>query len=324
MAASLLQQLRLLIRKNVAVHRRNYMSTTVQLCMPLLISFLLFVMSANDKYNRGGYNSMTFELRSPKTYQVADFPVCDLNRMPECTSALAIVGGMNADAAAVLDALLEHSPHVARDTVAYYDNATAFHDALLAKPRSVLVALHFARAFNLSAQPEYLLQYNRTRACLIGAFSCDDPPMDIGLPAQVAVERAIIEVAARRAAGTPRLNVSLAPSYSEFPHPEFTQYQRDMARLYAPQFFTVGVLFNFLVQVLQLVSEKELGLKLQLRMMGARDAPMWASWLLVHLAVNVFVALEFIACLHAFQCAHLPRHAISPRDLCPDLSATAP
>ena len=76
-SASVLRQLRLLLRKNVQIHRRNYVSTTVQLCLPIFISFMLWVLRANDKYNRAGYNAMTFELRHPPTIEVAAFPACD-------------------------------------------------------------------------------------------------------------------------------------------------------------------------------------------------------------------------------------------------------
>ena len=43
----MLRQLRLLLRKNVQIHRRNYVSTTVQLCLPIFISFMLWVLRAN-------------------------------------------------------------------------------------------------------------------------------------------------------------------------------------------------------------------------------------------------------------------------------------
>ena len=43
-------------------------------------------------------------------------------------------------------------------------------------------------------------------------------------------------------------------------------------------------------------------------MMGARDGPMWASWLLSLLVVNVFVALEFVGCLYLFDFDFLTRH----------------
>ena len=72
------RQLRLLLRKNVQIHRRNYVSTTVQLCLPIFISFMLWVLGANDKYNRAGYNAMTFELRHPPTIEVAAFPACGI------------------------------------------------------------------------------------------------------------------------------------------------------------------------------------------------------------------------------------------------------
>ena len=40
----------------------------------------------------------------------------------------------------------------------------------------------------------------------------------------------------------------------------------------------LGVLFTFYIQCNNLVTEKEKKLKLQMRMMGTRDTPMWLSW----------------------------------------------
>ena len=190
---------------------------------------------------------------------------------------------------------------------AAWNNLTAAHRprGIHRISRSVQVS---ARALITLSAPEYTIQFNRTAACKLGAFLCDDPEMDVGLPAQVAVERALIEVAARRARSNPSLQVDLTPKYAEFPHPQFEGFQRDMAKIYGPQFFAVGVVFNFVFQLVQLVNEKELGLKLQMRMMGARDGPMWLSWLLLGLFTNIIIAFEFIVCLHAFDMPFVTRH----------------
>ena len=305
-----LQQLKLLFRKNVQLQRRNPGSTFAQFMMPVLVCFLLMVLGSNDRYNRAGYNAATFELAHGPTHAVKAFPVCDVTRMPECIHSLAVVqngGALTSDGSDVLDALLAATPLVPPSGVAYFNTSRALNEHLLAHPRSILVGLHFATGFSLHA-PDYTVQFNRTAACLIGAFLCDDPEVDVGLAAQVAVERALIEVAARRAQSNPSLVVTLSPRFAEFPHPQFESYQRDMAKIYGPQFLSVGVVFNFIFQLIQLVTEKELGLKLQMRVMGARDGPMWASWLLLFLALNLLLSLELVACLHVFDMAFVTRH----------------
>ena len=71
---------------------------------------------------------------------------------------------------------------------------------------------------------------------------------------------------------------TLDMTFAQFPHPDQPNLQRDAARSNSVNFILIGVLGNFIVQCVQLVQEKELKLKLILRMMGTRDTAMWFSW----------------------------------------------
>ena len=166
------QQLKLLIRKNVQLYRRNWGSSAAQFMMPILVCFLLFVLGSNDRYNRDGYNGMTFELLHGPTRAVKEFPVCDRTRMPECTTTLAVVGATpgTPDAIAVLDALVAGAPQLAASDIAYFNTSETLNHHLLASPRSFLIGLHFGVQFTLSA-PEYTIQFNRTAACKLGVLN---------------------------------------------------------------------------------------------------------------------------------------------------------
>ena len=56
----------------------------------------------------------------------------------------------------------------------------------------------------------------------------------------------------------------------------------------------LGVLFTFYIQCNNLVTEKEKKLKLQMRMMGTRDTPMWLSWWVVFVLESFFCALMWV------------------------------
>ena len=56
----------------------------------------------------------------------------------------------------------------------------------------------------------------------------------------------------------------------------------------------MGCLFSFYIQCSNLVVEKEKKLKLQMRMMGTRDTPMWLSWWLVFVLESFFCALMWL------------------------------
>ena len=185
--SSKMRQTRLLLQKNYHVSRRNLFATTFPLLIPPLFCFVVFIMGVDDRHNRNGFNAATFDVRHPTTSKITDLPMCDTIRMPGCTSPLGIVGTLTSDAQAVIDIILAAHPDVAPD-VTYYGSSAALNNELLAHPQKVLAAVHFDDAFSL-AKPKYILQYNTTRACLLGAFSCNDPPLDVGIPLQLGTPR---------------------------------------------------------------------------------------------------------------------------------------
>ena len=176
-----------------AISKRNTLATLFPLVMPVFFCFIAFVLGVDDRHNENGFNKATFDLQNPPTSWVTPLATCDTRRMPGCEVALALVGPLKERVVTrkVWDAILEANPHVIGKTAHYADTAELNED-LLANPQKVLAAVHFPDDFDWT-KPEYILQYNQTRACLLGAFSCNDPIMDVGLPLQVAVEAALLQ-----------------------------------------------------------------------------------------------------------------------------------
>ena len=191
-----------------------------------------------------------------------------------------------------------------------FNSSLELNRAVLDEPHRVLAAVHFASNFSL-AHPKYILQYNRTRACLLGAFSCNDPLRDVGMPLQLVTERAILEVGARIARADPALSLTLDVGISEFAHPEMRAYQRDLTKLYSELVIYVILSFTFFIQLNQLATEKDLKLKLQMRVMGTRDGPMWLAWLLTFWLVSIVSTLVLNTSIHAFHFDFLTDSAVS-------------
>ena len=63
----------------------------------------------------------------------------------------------------------------------------------------------------------------------------------------------------------------------------------------APVLVLLATIFNFVVQLNQLVQEKELKLKLLLRISGVRDTAMWISWWTFFIGYALILSIEWYA-----------------------------
>ena len=54
-------QFRLLLSKNLAVKRSNRQSTIIQILVPVIVNFVLFMITVEDKFNPEGHNKRTWQ-----------------------------------------------------------------------------------------------------------------------------------------------------------------------------------------------------------------------------------------------------------------------
>jgi len=295
-------QFKLLVNKNLAVKKRNGKATLIQFLLPFIVNFFLFIITIDDKYNPEGFNKRTWDVKQPDATLVGGLPVCDTFRMPNCVTPLAIVHSAADDESrafvgSVVARMLASNEHIEATAVRYFNSSLDFNVELAHAPMSMLVAVHFTNNFKLTAASlaaaEITLQYNTTRSCVFGDNDCTTPWEDVALPTQIAVEKALMGELATLSRGA-SAEVSLDVQYQPFPNPELADYQRNFDEIIGPIFVLMGCLFSFYIQCSNLVVEKEKKLKLQMRMMGTRDTPMWLSWWLFFIGESTISALMWV------------------------------
>ena len=227
--------------------------------------FLIFVFQADDRYNYNGYNKYTFERPIQEAVEIFPMPTCATFTMPLCTTPLAIVHEPADSASAntvssVISTLLAQNTQILPSEVVYYNTTTELNEAMLAAPLSILAALHFPNDFNLDTKAEVTVQYNQTAYCLFGSKSCTVPLLDVQLPVQTAIEKAILT----EATGGQGSFGDLKTSYARFPQPLApSSRRRDLGEGLAPRFILTASIVSFVIQLNQLVQEKELKLKVR-------------------------------------------------------------
>ena len=336
--ATLCHQITLLLGKNWAMHKHNLSSTLLQIFLPAIMSargtlrtraqtplcpapsmvsharamrpgavIIIGIFRVDDKFNVEGFNRYTFELTMQPTVAVQPMPTCTTFSMPSCTTPLAIVHEPADFAAAnavsgVVSALLRQNTQILPADLVYYNSSDDLNAAMVAAPLSVLAALHFPPTFNLDTNPSVTVQYNRTAYCLYGSQHCTTPWRDVQLPVQSAVERAILTEAA---GGT---DVTLTPGYARFPNPDVSATNaRDFGEYVDAIYVLLACIFPLVVQMNQLVQEKELKLKLLMRISGVKDTAMWLSWWIFFLALAIIPSLIWVRARAAPRGAHKRR-----------------
>ena len=117
---------------------------------------------------------------------------------------------------------------------------------------------------------------------------------EVALPVQLAVERALLEETVAIGRGITDPEVSLKVAHQPFPNHEMVDFQRKLEDSNGIIFVLMGTLFSFYIQCSNLVVEKEKKLKLQLKMMGTRDTPMWLAWWLIFVFEAFVLAMIWV------------------------------
>ena len=114
---------------------------------------------------------------------------------------------------------------------------------------------------------------------------------------QYALEKAILHYTRlyTSSSSTFDLNVNLV----EFPHPQLIN--TNIIGTSGPAFFLGCLMFNFVIQMGQLVTEKELRLREAMSVVGLRDSIYWATWILTNMAWNTLSGLLLILAGAIFQ-----------------------
>ncbi|GAU19716.1 hypothetical protein TSUD_78410 [Trifolium subterraneum] len=128
----------------------------------------------------------------------------------------------------------------------------------------------------------YGIQTNSTVLQKRGKY--EDPTFAFQLPLQLAAEHPSF-----------KWNVFL----KEFPHPSMTPISA--VRTIGPSFFLAIAMFNFVLQMSSLVTEKELKLRQAMAVMGLYDSAYWLSWLTWETVVTLISSIIIVLSGMVFQ-----------------------
>lgn len=160
---------------------------------------------------------------------------------------------------------------------------------LFRNPMQCPAAVHFVE--KNGSVIGYGIQTNSTSLQKRGRF--EDPTLSFQIPLQLAAEREI----ARYLIGDPsfKWNVFL----KEFAHPAMSPFSA--VGSIGPAFFLAIAMFNFVLQMSSLVTEKELKLRQAMTVMGLYDSAYWLSWLTWETVVTLLSSILIILSGMMFQ-----------------------
>ena len=131
----------------------------------------------------------------------------------------------------------------------------------------------------------YTLHYNGTKNCGdLGIFNCENTQKELLVPLMTAVDSVLLRRYASKypdSASTARIKAS----FKDFPHPALS-FSLDVVEEFGASFFFMAVSFNFIVQLRNLVSEKQYKLRDAMKQIGMMDSAYWASWLISSMVTN--------------------------------------
>ncbi|KAF7838425.1 ABC transporter A family member 2-like [Senna tora] len=287
----LLQQYTALLKKNFLLSWRNKRASLLQLLSPLFFMFLIFAI---DRAIQARYSTTT----SDKS--VADPPPLPSPPITPCEEKFFVKlpcydfvwsGNANPAFQTIVNRIMANNPGrpIPSNKVLSFSNATEVDDWLFKNPMHCPGALHFSQ--KNTTVIGYGVQTNSTSVARRGHY--EDPTMAFQLPLQLAAEREI----ARYLIGVP--NFSWSVFLLEFAHPA-SEIFSTLGSI-GPSFFLAIAMFNFVLQMSSLVTEKENKLRQAMTMMGLYDSAYWLSWLTWEAVVTLLSSLLIVLFGMMFQ-----------------------
>ncbi|KAK7317242.1 hypothetical protein RJT34_01301 [Clitoria ternatea] len=286
-----LQQYTALLKKNLLLWWRNKKASLLQLLSPLIFIFLIF---ATDR----AIKAQTSTSSQYKT--VTDPPIQPSPPITPCEDKFFVKlpcydfvwsGDQNPKFHTIVNRIMNNNPGrpIPPSKVKSFRDKDEVDAWLFSNPMHVPGAIHFVE--KNGSVISYGIQTNSTSLQRRGKY--EDPTMSFQLPLQLATEREI----ARFLIGDP--NFSWNVFLTEFAHPSMTPFSA--VGSIGPTFFLAITMFNFVLQMSSLVTEKELKLRQAMNMMGLYDSAYWLSWLTWEAVVTILSSLLIILFGMMFQ-----------------------
>lgn len=291
--ALLLQQFRALVTKNMLLSLRNKKATILQLISPLFFIMLIFAIDKSTKAaTESGKKGASKAVMDPATQPFPAIPPCEsklIIRQP-CYDFV-WSGDKNRKFRKIVKGIMRNNPGrvIPEEKVISFKDKAEVDDWLFNNPMVSPLAIHFTQTGKTTIS--YGIQTNSTALEIRGKR--EDPTTAFQLPLQLNAEREI----ARSLIGDPKFSWNF--SLKDFAHPA-TPEESSVGNI-GPVFFLAITMFNFVLQLSTLVTEKELKLRLAMNMMGLYDTAYWFSWLIWETVMTLISSLLIVLFGMVFQ-----------------------
>lgn len=293
-------QFTVLTYKQALVYLRNLRSTLLRILSPFFFMFLLWLLNIAIQSNNVAYSAVT-NVPNPSPSEVAGFPSCTSNAyiLPNPCWDFFYTPNTSAVATSIATNMRTNNPGrpIPLDRVLSFASIDEANAWLYANPQRVIGGVHFlmsAATSTINGTVDYVIQTNSTTKFFKQRYQ--DPTFYSAVPLQVLTEREIARYiwATKATAGNQSLDAfSWNVSVSQFAHPE-TGSLNIVGQVIGPFVFAANM-FNFVLLLSSIVSERERGLRQALTTGGMLDSAFWLSWMTVEALISVVFSLLIIA-----------------------------
>ena len=289
---SCLRQMQVLVKKNMLLQWRNKAATSAQIFVGTAFILVLLLMDVAVTQNSRS-NKWYIENLEPQAIKAHHLTRCSGDG---CYSLL-VYGSSEVEkslAGKVADVLDLGSKEW------HFVNRTenTLKEWLFNHENTSRVALEFRGlgGFGVNMPGEYILHYNSTRNCdQTGVFFCEDPYRELIVPLMTATDSVLLrEFVNNENATEADAKARLKVSFKDFPHGDFSIVV-DVMQRFGVGFIFMAVAFNFMVQLRNIVIEKQLKLRDAMRQIGLMDSAYWSSWIISSVVINTSATLALIA-----------------------------
>ncbi|BBN17980.1 ABC-2 type transport system permease protein [Marchantia polymorpha subsp. ruderalis] len=289
-----IQQSSALLKKNALLSWRNKRATFLQLVSSLFFIFLIFAVDQAIKAqtrNTTGFKN----LFDPQPEEVTAIPPCEDGFFIKtdgigCWDFFYTPTG-NADIERIVSAMKRNNPLrvIPDNKVRGFPSIDEAETFLLQNPMRCPAAVHFdIRANNVIA---YGIQTNSTAKQIRGIY--ENANFKFQIPVQAAVERELTRFLTNNA------NLAWNVFFTEFAHPNIETFST--VGTIGPTFLLAAAMFGFVIQMSNLVGEKENKLRQAMSTMGLMNSAYWLTWLLWELLLGIISSVLLVLFGMAFQ-----------------------
>ncbi|KAH1254766.1 ABC transporter A family member 2 [Glycine max] len=263
-------QVKALLKKNLLLSWRNKRASLLQLLSPFMFIFLIFAIDKAMKAKTSTSSSYKSVTEPPMEPSLPITP-CEDKLFINLPCYDFVWSG--------------HQSPKFRIIVKSFKDKSEVDAWLFSNPMRCPAALHFIERNDTVIG--YGLQTNSTSLQRRGKF--ENPTASFQLAAEREIARYLIGDA----------EFSWNVFLREFAHPSTTPFS--VVASIGPAFFLVIAIFNFVLQIRSLVTEKELKLRQAMTMMGLYDFAYWFSWLIWEAVVAILSSLLIVLFGMMFQ-----------------------